>query len=94
MSLTTGENKSVTLSMERHRVCIEAAWELEALAYLLPTVTSNSDSEATQSGFVVRGIAARLVGLANALMAGLHDDAVTVEELQRDVLVTQITVGG
>jgi hypothetical protein len=90
MTLTTGENESATLSKARHRVCIEAAWEIEALAYLLPTVTLNSDEEATRSGFLVRGIASRLVGLANALMAGLHDDAVTVEELEREVMVNQL----
>lgn len=94
MSLITAENGDVTLSKTRHHVCLEAAWELEAMAYLLPTVTSNGDTEATQSGFVVRGIASRLVSLANALMAGLHDDAVTVEELQRDVLLTPPTAGG
>jgi hypothetical protein len=43
MSLITGEDESVTLGAARFRVCIEAAWELEALALLLPKVTANSD---------------------------------------------------
>lgn len=94
MSLTTAKNGDVTLSAQRHSVCLEAAWELEELAFLLPTVTSNGDTEATKSGLVVRGIASRLVCLSNALMAGLCDEAETVEKLQRDVLVTPITAGG
>ncbi len=88
MSLITGEDKSVTLGAARFRVCIEAAWELEALALLLPKVTANSDEEATQSGFVVRGIAARIKELSGVLMAGLHDETETTAALERVVMVS------
>lgn len=87
MSLHTDENGAVTLSKARHGVCMEAAWELESLAYVLPTVTTNHDEEATQSGFVVRGIASRFLELAGVLMAGLFDDAETTEDLACRVLV-------
>lgn len=93
MSLTTAENGAVTLSKARHDVCMHAVWELEALAYVLPTVTSNGDPEALNSGFVVRGIASRFVTLANVLMSGLYDDAETVTDLERIVRVTPIGGG-
>lgn len=87
MSLTTAENGSVTLSKARHDVCMEAVWELEALAYVLPQITSNSDPAALNSGFVVRGIAGRYVTLASVLLAALFDDAETTIELARRVHV-------
>jgi hypothetical protein len=89
MSLTTNENKSVTLSKDRHAVCLEAAWELEALAFVLPEVANSKTVEDLNSGFVVRCIASRIRELSNALMAGLMDDAETVERLERKVLVTR-----
>jgi len=88
MSLHTAENGAVTLSKTRHDVCMEVAWELEALAYVLPTVTTNGDPEALQSGFVVRGIASRFVSLANVLMAALFDGAETTDDLNRKVQVS------
>lgn len=88
MSLTTAENGAVTLSKARHDVCMEAVWELEALAYVLPTVASNGDPDALKSGFVVRGIASRYVTLANVLIAALYDDAEEVSDLERSVHVT------
>lgn len=87
MSLTTADNGAVTLSKARHGVCMEVAWELEALAYVLPSVTTNADPEALQSGFVVRGIASRYVTLASILLAALFDDAETTENLTCRVLV-------
>ena len=87
MSLSTAENGDVTLSKARHLICMEVAWELEALAYVLPTVTTNSDHDGLRSGFVVRGIASRFVSLANMLMAALSDDVQTIEKLTCQVLV-------
>lgn len=87
MSLTTAENGAVTLSKARHDVCMEVAYELEALAYVLPRVTSNSDPDALNSGFVVRGIAGRYVALAGVLLAALSDDAETTGDLARRVHV-------
>lgn len=87
MDLTTAENGDVTLSKDRHGVCMEIAWELEALAYTLPQVTSNSDISGLNSGFVVRGIAGRYVTLSNALLQALFDDGVKTDAISRDVLV-------
>ncbi len=87
MSLHTAENGVVTLSKARHLVCMEAAWELEALAYVLPKVTTDGDEEDIQSGFVVRGIASRIVSLAHVLMSALYDDMKKTEELECQIKV-------
>lgn len=88
MSLTTAENGAVTLGKDRYAVCVEVACELEALAYVLPTVTSNADEGALRVGFVVRGIAGRCTELASVLMAALDDKDETTSDLKRRVLVT------
>lgn len=87
MSLTTAENGDVTLGKARHDVCMEVAYEMEALAYVLPQLTSNSDVEALNTGFAVRGIAGRYVALAEVLLAALSDDAETTRDLARRVHV-------
>lgn len=82
MSLTRHENGSVTLSKDRGLVCLEAAWEVEAIASMLPDMVETYDVEAMRSRLRVRCAAGRLRELANALMAGLSDDAVAVEGLR------------
>ena len=89
MSLKIAPGGEVTLSKARCDLCFEALWEIEQLAYLLPTVTSNSDHEALNAGFRVRGLAARCVALSEAVAAALSDDAVTTEALERKVMVLQ-----
>ena len=87
MSLTTAKNGAVTLSKARHDVCMGVAYELEALAYVLPQLTSNSDVNAMYTSYAVRGIAGRYVTLANALLAALSDDAEATQDLARRVHV-------
>lgn len=86
MSLNTDENGTVTLGKDRHTVCLEAAWELEALAFLLPGLVPNID-EAHGAYHAVRGISGRLVVLSNILMAALGDEAEKTKRLERKVLV-------
>lgn len=68
----------------RRDVMLEAAWELDALAMALPGLVAFTDS---QEHLVVRGIAARISTLANAVMAGLHDGGVPTRDIERDVLL-------
>lgn len=81
MSLTTHKDGSTTLNKARHMVCLEAAWEIEAIALMLPDAVENTGVEALQSMLRVRCMAGRLRELANALMAGLGDGCVPVEGL-------------
>jgi len=87
MTLSTAENGAVTLGKDRHMVCLEAAFELEALAFALPDLVPNVE-EARVARLAVRGIAGRLVTLANALMAALGDDVVKTSELENKVMVS------
>ncbi len=86
MSLSIGENGSVTLSPARATVCIEAAWELEELAYLLASIIPPVD-ELMREHFRVGAVAGRIETLSNALMSGLNDEAETTDALERAVLV-------
>ena len=78
MSLTTAENGDVILSKARRDVCLEAAWELEAIALMLPDLVPAALVEDMPAHYRVRCVAGRVRELANALMAGLYDDAVQV----------------
>lgn len=88
MSLTTHKDLSVTLTAERNQLCLEAAWELDALAELLPTVTTKDIPEATKTGYQVRAIADRIKTLASVLMSGLGDSIDTTDDLERKLKVT------
>ena len=87
MSLTTSENGSVTMEKARHDVCLQAAWELDAIATMLSDAVENTDQDAFASMLRVRCLAGRVRELANALMAGLYDPEVTVKELNLTVLL-------
>ena len=89
MSLNIAENGDLHLTEQRSSLCIEAAWELEQLAYLLPTLMGGGSVDELRSGFVVRGVAARIVNLSEAICAALTDRAATTEALKRKVMVLQ-----
>lgn len=89
-SLIVHADGSATLSKDRLALCLDATYELEALAYVLPSVTTNGDLEATASGLVVRGLAARFVALANVLMAAVGDDAASTGGLASTVFVAPL----
>ena len=79
--LTEHNDGSVTLTEKRSHVCLEVARELDALAGLLPTVTTNGTPEATKTGYQVRAIADRIRTLASILMAGLGDELEKTEDI-------------
>ena len=74
MSLTTNADDSVTSSEKRNRVCLEAAWELEALSELLTNVAMHGALETSTQGYQVRCISYRVKSLAQILMSGLSDE--------------------
>lgn len=90
MSLTRDESGAVTLGYARHSLCMEIAWELEALAFVLPVLVPNVD-EAHGAYHSVRGVAGRFVTLANALMAALADENEKTGKLERKVFVTPLS---
>lgn len=84
-TLTEHADGSVTLSASRLTVSLEACWELEALAQVLPGLVPNL-AESGPAHFAVRGIADRIRRLSCAAMSALSDDSHPLEDLQRMVL--------
>ncbi len=60
------------MTEEQRKACLEAAWEIEALALLLPEVKL---SEEPLAALQLRGLAARMVQLSGVVMAGLQSEA-------------------
>lgn len=69
----------ICLSDARHRACLEAAWEIEALARLLPRVLGQGAD--TDMALQMRGLGARLAALAGVVMSGLDDEVATDRSL-------------
>lgn len=69
-------------SSPRLRLCLDAVWEIDKLAKLLPGVVPQ-----TIEGeyLVVRGIAGRMLRLTSALMQGLSENAVSTDEIAQIV---------
>ena len=78
---------SATLSRERLNAGLEAAWELEALASILPSLVPCT-ADSGPAHFAVRGIADRIRRLSCAAMSALSDDLHPLADLQRIVLGT------
>lgn len=83
---TTTESGGVTLSERRMKVCLEAAWEIDALARILPEQVPIIDG-CHGAHHVVRGIAGRLLRLSSLLMSGIGEcgDDSDIEALERIV---------
>ena len=60
------------MTEDQRKVCLEAAWEIEALALLLPQVNL---SEEPLASLQLRGLAARMAQLSGVVMAGLEGQA-------------------
>jgi len=86
--LVTNKDGSVTMDDKRLGLLLESAWELDALANLLPKVTSHEVPEALQSAYQVRCIASRIKALASVLMSGLSDELAQTAELGEVVKVS------
>jgi hypothetical protein len=80
--LTKNADHSVTLSAARSGLCLDATWEIEALALALPGLIPDTD-ENNAACLLVRGVAARIVQLNSAVMGGINDDLETVNRLHR-----------
>ena len=87
MSLTIAKNEDLHLTKKRGDLCLEAMRELVQLADLLPTLTGGDEVDEMNAGFLVRGVAARIISLSEASIAALSDEVATTEALRRKVLV-------
>jgi len=87
MSLTEHKDESATLSSARLAVCLQCAWELDALASHLPNMVPMVDDD-KGAHFAVRGIAGRIQQLASVLMSGLGDSLAATDDLARTLNVS------
>ena len=76
----------------RLRMCLQAVWEIDALARALPTLVPGSDDDSSQH-LVVRGVAARILRLSSYLMSGLDDENVSTEDIARVVTLDGVSQG-
>ena len=85
-AISTPESGGVVLSKRRMDACLEAAWEIDALARILPDQVPNIE-ECHGAHHVVRGIAGRLLRLTSLLMSGIGEggDDSDIEALERIV---------
>ncbi|CAG9932426.1 hypothetical protein [Candidatus Nitrotoga arctica] len=83
--LTINKDESVILNHDRVTICLGAAYELDALAKLLPDVVEGNDK---MEHLVVRGIASRIKSLSELLMSGLDEEVKTNAHLTRILRVT------
>lgn len=72
--LTILADNSAHLSPERLTASLQAAWELEELAFLIPKAFE---------GLALRGVAGRIKELSGVLMDALHDEGESTDELIR-----------
>lgn len=84
--LTQHDDGSITLSEDRATLCLEVAWELEALALVLPGMVPEDAKQSAHA--VVRGMAGRIKQLTSVLMSGLSDSVEDVDGLSSTVMVT------
>ena len=81
-SLTQHDDGSVTVSRSRLNACLEAAYELDAIAGLLPSSVPRRDEVSMQAHLVVRGLSDRIKRLSSVLLSGLDDEAEQLHELE------------
>lgn len=86
MSNTTLESKpeelGITLDHDRMMVCLEATWEIDAMARELSKLVANLDEEdAARVSYLARATAGRMLRLTSVLMSGLSDETDKTSDL-------------
>lgn len=85
----------VHLDEDRQLVCLEAVWEIDALARTLPGMFPNPDNvedyadECMRMGYLLRAAAGRMLRLTSVLMSCIGDDIGSTAELMDVVLLTK-----
>lgn len=81
MTQSATDQNGVTLDGPRKMACLEAAWEIDALARILPGLLP--DDEEDNGRLAVRGVAGRLLRLAFVVMNGIGDEMQPTEKLEK-----------
>lgn len=73
----------VNLDARRQDLCLEIAWEIEAIARALPGMVPTNDSGDTAPHFMARAMGGRLLALADVLSRALGDESEDTARLER-----------
>lgn len=85
----------VSLDEDRQLLCLEAVWELDALARTLPHMVpapqnfEDYTDECMRMGYLLRAAAGRMLRLTSVLMSCIGDDIDTTADLANVVLLTK-----
>jgi esterase/lipase superfamily enzyme len=71
----------VTMDKDRQMVCLEAVWEIDAIARTLPGLIAHTQDDDHSMTLMVRAMAGRMLQLTGALMSALGDEDETTEHL-------------
>lgn len=69
----------MTVSQERYGILIDAVYELDKLARVVPDLVPLNEDQAF---YAVRGLCGRMLRLTKILMSGLNDEAVSDDTLK------------
>lgn len=79
----SNERLPITLDGERHLLCLQATWQIEALAKLIIKESEECWSDNPQESTAIKGVATRIKQLNLLLMCGLDDLQVTNARLNK-----------
>ena len=77
--------KPAALADRQQMLCLDAVFEVDAIARALPSMVTASDAYSHQDGLMVRALAGRLLRLSSVLMSALGQDGEPIERLERIV---------
>lgn len=87
------DSEGLHLSDAHLSVCLEAVYELDALARLLPAQINCDGDDLMNARLVVRGIAGRILRLTSVLISGLDDDGCDTDRLEKIIHLTGASQG-
>ena len=73
----------VNMDEKRQYLCLEVAWEIDAIARVLPKFAPSADDAGQGEHFLVRAMAGRMLRLSKLLMSALGDECEDTESLER-----------
>ena len=73
----------VDLDTRRQDLCLEIAWEIEAIARALPGLVPTTDGGDNGPHFLARAVGGRLLALSGALSCALSDEEEPTAKLER-----------
>lgn len=80
--MSSGNDEAVHLDARRVLVCMEVAWEIDALAILLAQQDVDPE-DLMRHLLVLRGVCGRIRRLSSVLMSAVGEPEMSTEHLQR-----------